>query len=85
MVLTEGQTDMLQETSRPMLEELVFVEGVLNKTDPLYKEFLTKIKMLASVPDEEHAHLTNDFRMLLIKEKLHVVFLQPLTQNMSSK
>lgn len=53
--------------------------------DPLYKEILTKIKMFVSEPDKDHTHLTDDIRMLHSKEKLHVVFLQPLTQNISSK
>lgn len=90
LVLMDGQTDrsdgvQFEETIPEAQKEgvEVFVVGVLNNTDHLYK-FLAVIKTIASDPDEDHTYLREDFRMLHSKEK-RPVFFKPLSPKFSMK
>ncbi|XP_053190136.1 collagen, type XXVIII, alpha 1a [Scomber japonicus] len=71
VVLTDGQADprdvmQFEETATEAHDEGIemFVIGVVNKTDPLYREFLAEMNVIASDPDEEHVYLIEDFRTL---------------------
>ncbi|KAM9340303.1 collagen, type XXVIII, alpha 1a [Symphorus nematophorus] len=71
LVLTDGQADprdvmQFEETAteahRAGIE--MFAIGVVNRTDPLYREFQAEMNVIASDPDEEHVYLIDDFRTL---------------------
>ncbi|XP_041822847.1 collagen, type XXVIII, alpha 1a [Melanotaenia boesemani] len=71
LVLTDGQADprdvmKFEETAREAHDGgiEIFAIGVLNKTDPLYKEFQAEMKTIASDPDKDYVYLIHDFRML---------------------
>ncbi|XP_040909480.1 collagen, type XXVIII, alpha 1a [Toxotes jaculatrix] len=71
VVLTDGQADprdvmKFEETATEAHAEGIemFVIGVANKTDPLYKEFQAEMKVIASDPDEEHVYIIDNFREL---------------------
>lgn len=75
VVLTDGQADprdvmQFEETATEAHDEGIemFVIGVANKTDPLYREFLAEMNVIASDPDEEHVYLIEDFRTLPSKQ-----------------
>uniref|UniRef100_A0A096M4M5 VWFA domain-containing protein n=1 Tax=Poecilia formosa TaxID=48698 RepID=A0A096M4M5_POEFO len=42
----------------------VLIIGVVKKTDPLYEEFLSEMKTVASDPKEEHVYIIDDFLLL---------------------
>lgn len=79
VVLTDGQAGLLDDMP---LEQTVaeahamglelFVIGVINKTDPLYNKFQTRVDIIASDPDEEHIFLIDDFKKLPSKQTHHI-------------
>ncbi|KAM6900051.1 collagen, type XXVIII, alpha 1a [Xenentodon cancila] len=76
VVLTDGQADprdvmQFQQTAMQAHAKgtEVFVIGVMNKTDPVYEDFQTEMKTIASDPDEDHVYLIGDFRTLHTLEK----------------
>ncbi|KAM4725367.1 collagen, type XXVIII, alpha 1a isoform 2-T2 [Anableps anableps] len=71
VVLTAGQSDQrdpmqFKETATDTHAEgiEVLIIGVMNKTDPLYEEFLSEIKTVASDPKDEHVYIIDDFPLL---------------------
>lgn len=71
LVLTDGQADprdtvqvdvSAAEAHARGIE--TFVIGVMNKTDPLYRDFSAEMKVMASDPDEGHVYLIHDFSSL---------------------
>lgn len=75
VVLTDGQADRrdavqpedaASESHAAGIE--IFVIGVVNKSDPLYAEFQAEMMAVASVPDEEHVYLIEDFMTLHSKQ-----------------
>lgn len=71
LVLTDGQADprdLVQvdvsaaEAHARGIE--TFVIGVMNETDPLYRDFSAEMKVMASDPDEGHVYLIHDFSSL---------------------
>lgn len=71
LVLTDGQADprdavqvdvSAAEAHARGIE--MFVIGVMNRTDPLYRDFSAEMKVIASDPDEEHVYLIHDFNSL---------------------
>lgn len=76
LVITDGQVDK-RDVVR--LEDAVqiahsdgiemFVIGVVNQSNPFYRDFKTELESIASDPDEEHIYLISDFRTLPALEK----------------
>lgn len=74
LVLTDGQADprdavqfqvSAAESQARGIE--TFVVGVMNETDPLYRDFSAEMRVIASDPDHAHVHLIHDFRSLRSK------------------
>lgn len=71
IIITDGQADKRDSVS---LESAVkeaqesnierFVVGVVNQSDPLYEDFKTELNLMASVNDDKHMYLIDDFKML---------------------
>uniref|UniRef100_A0A3B3V8J9 Collagen, type XXVIII, alpha 1b n=1 Tax=Poecilia latipinna TaxID=48699 RepID=A0A3B3V8J9_9TELE len=77
VVLTDVQLDQrdlvqFKETASENHAEgiEVLIIGVVKKTDPLYEEFLSEMKTVASDPKEEHVYIIDDF-LLLPGELIH--------------
>ncbi|XP_008419453.1 collagen, type XXVIII, alpha 1a [Poecilia reticulata] len=75
VVLTDVQSDQrdlvqfketASETHAEGIEVLII--GVVKKTDPLYEEFLSEMKTVASDPKEEHVYIIDDFLLLPVLE-----------------
>ncbi|PWA24129.1 hypothetical protein CCH79_00016818, partial [Gambusia affinis] len=75
VVLTDVQSDQrdlvqFKETASEGHAEgiEVLIIGVVNKTDPVYEEFLSEMKTVASDPREEHVYIIDDFLLLPVLE-----------------
>ncbi|XP_069544117.1 collagen, type XXVIII, alpha 1b [Brachyistius frenatus] len=76
IIITDGQADKRDSVS---LESAVaeahgsnvemFVIGVVNESDPLYKEFKKELHLTASDPDSDHVFLIDDFKTLPALER----------------
>ncbi|CAN9504149.1 unnamed protein product [Ophioblennius macclurei] len=71
LLLTDGLSDQgdamqFEETATMAHEDgiEVFVVGMMNRTDPLYEQFLAEMSAIASDPDEDHVYLIDHFRSL---------------------
>lgn len=71
LVLTDGQADprdsvqfdvSAAEAHARGIETIVV--GVMNESDPLYRDFSAEMKVIASDPDEGHVYLIHDFGSL---------------------
>uniref|UniRef100_A0A8C5E030 Collagen type XXVIII alpha 1 chain n=1 Tax=Gouania willdenowi TaxID=441366 RepID=A0A8C5E030_GOUWI len=85
LVLTDGLADrrdvmQFEKTAAEAHAEgiEVFVFGAMNRTDPMYEEFVAEMNTIASEPDEEHVYLLDNFRTLPSKQKPYSS--QPLKQ-----
>ncbi|XP_028317027.1 collagen, type XXVIII, alpha 1a [Gouania willdenowi] len=77
LVLTDGLADrrdvmQFEKTAAEAHAEgiEVFVFGAMNRTDPMYEEFVAEMNTIASEPDEEHVYLLDNFRTLPSLESL---------------
>lgn len=83
VVITDGQADscdkvqldtVVREAHATNIE--IFVIGVVQRTDPHYKNFLKEMQLIATDPDEEHVYQIDNFltlsgkRNYFIKRKL---------------
>ena len=71
IVITDGQADERDKVSlvKAVTEAHVmgiemFVIGVVNQSDTLYKQFRKELNLMASDPDDEHVFLIKDFDTL---------------------
>lgn len=71
IIITDGQADKrdsvslesaVTEAQRSNIE--MFVIGVVNKSDPLYKEFKKELNFMATDPDSDHLYLIDEFTTL---------------------
>ncbi|XP_024659919.2 collagen, type XXVIII, alpha 1b isoform X1 [Maylandia zebra] len=76
IIITDGQADKrdsvslesaVTEAQRSNIE--MFVIGVVNKSDPLYKEFKKELNFMATDPDSDHLYLIDEFTTLAALEK----------------
>lgn len=68
VVITDGQADsrdkvqldtVVREAHATNIE--IFVIGVVQRTDPHYKNFLKEMQLITADPDEEHVYQIDDF------------------------
>ncbi|NXJ17647.1 COSA1 protein, partial [Dicrurus megarhynchus] len=68
VVITDGQADsrdkiqldtVVREAHAANIE--IFVIGIVQRTDPHYKDFLKEMQLIATDPDEEHVYQIDDF------------------------
>ncbi|XP_034030195.1 collagen, type XXVIII, alpha 1b [Thalassophryne amazonica] len=71
IIITDGQADKrdsisVESAAREAHQSNteMFVIGVVNESDPLYKEFTKELNLIASDPDGKHVYLIEDFKTL---------------------
>ncbi|XP_032375562.1 collagen, type XXVIII, alpha 1b isoform X2 [Etheostoma spectabile] len=76
ILITDGQADKRDAVSLESaiseargIDIEMFVIGVVNESDPQYKEFQNELNLIASDPDSDHMYLIDEFKTLPALER----------------